>query len=78
VKDCVQLQRSYSFPALYPQQLLPQVLSAVVGYGSPLIISPEGGVIMSGVVQTIITEESVNGETGTLISHHDLHVQSSR
>ncbi|XP_061180809.1 uncharacterized protein LOC133189455 [Saccostrea echinata] len=67
VKDCVLIQRSYSFPALYPQQLFPLVLAAAVGYGRPIILSQEGGVLLFGTVQVIVREETVNGNRMLLI-----------
>lgn len=63
VKDCVLLRRSYSFPAMFPPQLLPLILSAIVGYSRPIILSQEGTVTLSGVVQTIVKEGAVNGMT---------------
>eukprot|EP00105_Crassostrea_gigas_P044576 XP_019928724.1 PREDICTED: uncharacterized protein LOC105342841 [Crassostrea gigas] len=61
VKDCVLLRRSYSFPAMFPPQLLPLILSAIVGYSRPIILSQEGTVTLSGVIQTIVKEGAVNG-----------------
>lgn len=48
---------------MFPPQLLPLVLSAIVGYGRPIILSQEGAVTLSGVVQTIVKEETANGIT---------------
>lgn len=48
---------------MFPPQLLPLILSAIVGYSRPIILSQEGTVTLSGVVQTIVKEGAVNGMT---------------